>query len=236
MVGVMQTFSSNNLLNRANIIRQNRKNLKIEISDRAELIVYAPKDMKLDKIESLLESKLKWIQSKLDLMSQQYNKSKILLNYEQTFVCGEVYNIKPYSGSKVATQEKNLLVPQKYYDKNTQISAIKKWYKLLAQEIVLKRIEQLKNATKIAFKTVKIADFKAKWGSCDSKSNIKINWRIVMLPHATIDMVLLHELVHIIEFNHSKKFYDILQKYMPNWKNHRKLLKDNNYLLKLYRG
>lgn len=223
------------LIDKANIIRERRKNLKILINEKGELYAYCPINMPLQKVEQLLQTKQKWIQSKISSITTSNIKNKNLLNYNQTFICGEIYNIVQGDYSKILVSGNNLIVPRKYFAKNTQLNNIKKWYKQFAKELIFKRIEQLKNATKICYKSLKLCDSKVKWGSCDSNSNIKINWRIVMLPHSTIDMVLLHELVHIIEFNHSKNFYSVLEKFMPDWKNNRKILKDNNYLLMLYR-
>ena len=55
-----------------------------------------------------------------------------------------------------------------------------------------------------------------------------------MLPHHVIDYIIIHELCHIIEFNHSPKFYKLIEAVMPNWKNARKDLKTYNYLIELY--
>ncbi len=230
----MQT-SIRELMDKASIIRERRKTLKIVITESGELQLVAPLNMTLNKIEELVSTKQKWIVSKLHKTTTDNIKNKLLLNYNQTLICGEIYDIKGYSGGKIVVEGSNILIPDKFYKNNTQIRNIKKWYKQLAEQIVSNRLEQLKNATKISYKSLKICDSKAKWGSCDNFKNIKINWRVVMLPHKAIDMVLLHELVHIIEFNHSKDFYSILAKYMPDWRNQRKILKGNNFLLKLYR-
>ena len=56
-----------------------------------------------------------------------------------------------------------------------------------------------------------------------------------MLPHKAIDFVLIHELTHIIEFNHSKEFYKVIQTIMPTYKLQQKILKENDYILQLFR-
>ena len=231
----MQTNEIKNLLDIASIHRERRKTLKIVISDKGELQLFAPVNMPLSTIEQLLKTKQKWIQSKLTKTATDNIKNKYLLDYNQTLLCGEVYSIQSANISKISLQNGNIYIPDKFYQKGSQIKNLKKWYKELATQIIEKRLEQLKNATKIGYKTFKICDTRAKWGSCDNSRNIKINWRVVMLPPAVIDMVLLHELVHILEFNHSKRFYDILAKYMPDYNKQRKILKEYNFLLKLYR-
>lgn len=231
----MQSTNIEELLDIASINREKRKSIKITITELGELKLDVPIDMSLNKIKELLAPKVSWMQKKLTQNKGSMVKNQYMLSYNQTLICGEKYDILPANCTKIVQKDKCLYVPKKFYEKNTQIKNIRKWYKNFAKEIIEIRLNQLKNATKISYKTLKICDTKAKWGSCDSSRNIKINWRVVMLPPNTIDMVLLHELVHIIEFNHSKKFYDILQKFMPSFKSERKVLKEYNFLLKLYR-
>ena len=65
--------------------------------------------------------------------------------------------------------------------------------------------------------------------------NIKLNFRLLMLPHKAIDFVLIHELAHILEFNHSKDFYKIISTILPSYKVQQKVLKDFDYTLTLFR-
>jgi predicted metal-dependent hydrolase len=103
-----------------------------------------------------------------------------------------------------------------------------------AQEVLVKRAETLKDETGLKYNGIKIGDFRAKWGSCDSNQEIKLNYKLVMLPHNVIDAVILHELVHTKEMSHSRNFYNKLIAVMPEYKKYRAVLKENNYLLKLY--
>ena len=81
----------------------------------------------------------------------------------------------------------------------------------------------------------KIVDVKAKWGSCDSKQNIKLNYKLIMLPYQLIDFVLIHELIHLIELNHSKQYFLLLSKALPDWKQRRAQIKKYAFLLGLYK-
>ena len=93
---------------------------------------------------------------------------------------------------------------------------------------------QLSYECNYAISGIKIGDFRAKWGSCDTSKLIKLNYKLSMLPHKLIDAVILHELVHTKEMNHSDKFYKLLIKLMPDYKKVRAELKNYGYLLKMY--
>ena len=96
-------------------------------------------------------------------------------------------------------------------------------------------MEFFANVMQLDYAGATICNSKTKWGSCDSNRNIKLNFRLIMLPHKTLDYVIVHELSHILEMNHSKEFYKIVSAVMPSYKLHQKILKENNYLLGLYR-
>ena len=85
------------------------------------------------------------------------------------------------------------------------------------------------------YNSFKISNTKNRWGSCDTNGNIKINFRLIMLPHKIIDYVLIHELSHLVEFNHSKKFYKVIESVMPNYEEVRKSLKLYSDILLLFR-
>ena len=97
------------------------------------------------------------------------------------------------------------------------------------------RLEYFANIMQIDYASVSINNSKSRWGSCDSNRNIKLNFRLIMLPHKTLDFVLVHELAHIIEFNHSKDFYKIISLVIPSYKLQQKQLKEHDYLLGLFR-
>ena len=76
-------------------------------------------------------------------------------------------------------------------------------------------------------KTIKVREYKRRWGSCDAKANLSFNWRIMMAPEAVIDYVVVHEMAHIIEFNHSKQFWAIVSEIMPQWQDQKEWLNVN---------
>jgi len=76
---------------------------------------------------------------------------------------------------------------------------------------------------------------KTRWGICSKDGKIALNWRVVMLPPRLIDYIMVHEFCHLLEFNHSKHFWQIVESILPNWKELRKHLKQLGWLLELFR-
>ncbi|MEM3513203.1 MAG: M48 family metallopeptidase, partial [Thermoplasmata archaeon] len=80
-------------------------------------------------------------------------------------------------------------------------------------------------------KKIKITSGKTRFGSCTSKGYINLSWRLVLAPPEIIDYVIVHELAHLKEPNHSKKFWAVVEKFIPDYKTKRKWLKENGHLL-----
>ncbi|HSB07579.1 MAG TPA: M48 family metallopeptidase [Thermodesulfobacteriota bacterium] len=80
---------------------------------------------------------------------------------------------------------------------------------------------------------MKITSAKSRWGSCSRDNNLCFSWRIIMAPLNVLDYVLIHELVHIKEKNHSKRFWSHLEAVIPDYKKHRHWLRAHGNLLGL---
>ena len=95
---------------------------------------------------------------------------------------------------------------------------------IIRLEIIVKNsIEKYSKLLKVEPKQVKIKDIKYAWGSCSSKKNITINAKLANKDSKAIEYVVLHELCHLKQMNHSKKFWDLVEKYMPDYKEKKKI-------------
>ena len=104
-----------------------------------------------------------------------------------------------------------------------------------AKEIITKRITYIKSIMRIEPKAVKITNSRGRWGACNSNKNISLNWRIIMLTPACIDYVIVHELCHLVEMNHSKRFWTLVETFLPNYNDIRAQMKEYGFLLDMYR-
>ena len=97
------------------------------------------------------------------------------------------------------------------------------------------RINFLATQFKLSPSAFKITDSKGRWGSCNSKGLICINFRVIMLPPQIIDYILVHELCHLVEMNHSRKFWELVMQFYNKAKLARQALKEYGFLLDLYK-
>ena len=79
----------------------------------------------------------------------------------------------------------------------------------------------------VTYATISIRDQKTRWGSCSSKGNLSFSWRLILAPPKVLDYVVVHELCHRKEMNHSPRFWVLVESMIPDYKTHRKWLKEN---------
>lgn len=79
----------------------------------------------------------------------------------------------------------------------------------------------------VSFHKIRIGNQRTRWGSCSSKGTISYNWKLVLMPELIMDYVVIHELCHLVEMNHSKRFWDLVESMMPNYAECRAWLKKN---------
>jgi len=100
-------------------------------------------------------------------------------------------------------------------------------YKEESRRIISLKIEEINKFYKFNFKNVSIKNQRTRWGSCSSLGNLSFNWQVAKLPGELTNYIIVHELCHLKEMNHSFRFWNLVSRYIPNYKNLRKkLIKD----------
>ncbi len=108
-----------------------------------------------------------------------------------------------------------------------------KYYRDKAKKYLPERVIFFTNLLDIAFNQVRIKNTKTRWGSCSGKKNLNFSWKIMLAPEKVIDYLVVHEICHLKEMNHSQKFWSLVELLDPKFKEHKLWLQDHNYLLKI---
>ena len=217
------------------IIRSPRRSLCLSINKEGKLIVHAPRRLSVNEIYKYICDKEKWIVAKQKEIENKLNINKNVLSYKEFLFLGKKYKLSKVNGiKKIELSDNNILIPSNI-ENDCILHKVKLWYIKNAKNILFERLEYFANLMQLDYESVKLCNSKNRWGTCDNKRNIKLNFRLLMLPHKAIDFVLIHELAHIIEFNHSKQFYKIISTVMPSYKLQQKILKEYDYVLTLLR-
>lgn len=103
-------------------------------------------------------------------------------------------------------------------------------YKKDAKDYIPSRVKEIALNNFLKYNKIKITNARTRWWSCTSYKNLNFSYRLILTPKEVIDYVIVHELAHLKHMNHSKKFWNEVEKMMPDYKKYNKWLKDNNDL------
>lgn len=194
------------------VIYSNRKKLTITVERDRSVVVYAPEGTLPEKVQSIIEAKRLWIYEKTR-HQQKYDSlphapGKELVAGESLPYLGRNYRIELVDGDGGIQFTQKFLVPRSLIG-NKQV--FQDWYKEKAKERILPRVLQHAKNLGVIYKEAKIGDSKLRWGSCTPNDNIIFNWRLIKAPMFAIDYVIVHELAHLLEPNHTPRFWNIVK-------------------------
>ena len=102
----------------------------------------------------------------------------------------------------------------------------------LARDVFARRAAHWGREMGVAFKSVRVKDQRSRWGSCTRKGSLNFNWRVAMAPPDVLDYLVIHELSHLLEMNHSRRFWAHVARWSPDYKAHRRWLREHGHKLK----
>ena len=98
----------------------------------------------------------------------------------------------------------------------------------LAKKLIPERVAYFAKQMGVTYGRITIREQKTRWGSCSSKGNLNFNWKLVLFESELLDYVVVHELAHRIEMNHSANFWTIVESVLPDYKERRKRLREKH--------
>jgi predicted metal-dependent hydrolase len=215
------------------VVRTSRtKTASIKIEDGLVSIV-VPQRLSIERIQQLVEDKYHWIVQKIALHDASKPASDrefvsgeayayLGRNYRLKVVAGAYIPVKLSQGRLVAT------LPDGANRSNLVRDAVIRWYKLNALRKIKEKVRRYSKVMGLAPKSIGIKTFKSRWGSCSPTGELDFNWVIVMAPNRVVDYVVIHELCHLKQLDHSPKFWKEVERVMPDYAEHKEWLKVNS--------
>ena len=213
------------------IIRTKRRSIALIISPDATLTVRAPFKVPSSFIEEFIQQKASWISRKIqEVLGRPQAMAKRFVDGEHFLYLGHTYELQIACVSDIVVYDK-LFFPVTYLDQASD--KMKNWYVDRAYELITARVNAKAKKLGLSYKNVRITNAEHRWGSCSYNGNLNFSWRLIMAPIEVIDCVVVHELVHLVEHNHSSQFWARVIAEIPDYKEAHKWLRDNNHLLKI---
>ena len=211
-----------------------RQTLAIHVHPDLSVSVEAPLDSELSEIEKRLHKKAAGIlrqqrnfrRCSFEIPPRQY------VSGESHRYLGQQYRLKVLqsedrAGSVHVAREQITVFTRDRDDREKVKQLLTDWYRQRAYKIFNERIEAWAPRFErygIQHPKVFVRQMRSQWGSCSAKGKMTLNLKLVMVPRQFIDYVIVHELCHLIEHNHSTSFYALMSKIMPNWRDKRDAL------------
>ncbi|WP_274052953.1 M48 family metallopeptidase [Thalassomonas haliotis] len=225
-----------------------RKTLGLQVK-KGQVFVRAPRFVGKEQITALVQAKSSWLKAKL--AEQQLlleNEVSLFCQDSEIWVRGTLKRLDildlsalPPDASKTGVRELEqaiavFLPASQFACGHEQVTAkVKKllelWFKQQAQQYIPARLEFWSGVTGLSYKSHKIRQYKARWGSCNSRAELSFNSLLMMAPDWVIDYVIVHELCHLQHLNHSPAFWQLVAGFYPQYALAKQWLKRNQVKL-----
>ena len=208
--------------------RRSRKTVGLKINPNG-LIVHAPTRLSQKELERMLLSKADWIVKKLEAQQENQLEKFIWKNGASLLLLGNAIELSvrldpvnralEYEPGRISVA---LPTPN---DQTSIARKVLQWYKKQALADFKRRIALLAAKLGVEIPPLLLSSARSRWGSCNSRGEVRLNWRLLQAPPHIINYVVAHELAHLKEMNHSAKFWATVERIYPDYKTAEKELK-----------
>ncbi|PJZ83341.1 M48 family metallopeptidase [Leptospira harrisiae] len=200
-------------------------NISLVVYQNGKVILKHPAKVSKKQLDEFLSEKREWILTKLKQLPKDIPKKLKFENNEITHLFGNLTTIQLAPKGKFSVPGETILIPKT----NSEKSQIQKG-KQTFRDLLFKKIEPMVQSITQSLNTkvtkISIKPMRSLWGSCNSRNQISLNLSLVHCPDQIIEYIVLHEIAHTIEHNHSSKFWKIVESQNPNYKMAEKWLKE----------
>ncbi|MEI6092777.1 MAG: SprT family zinc-dependent metalloprotease [bacterium] len=211
------------------VSKSNRRTASLFIERDGSVSLIVPKELTQAKIENIVKSKRNWIYKSLAEWND-LNSTKV----RREFTSGEGILYLGRNYKLIASENLNtdITVGENYFILNTSqitncYNILKSFYKERGSKKIATRVNLYKNKIGVSPRSIRIQNIGNRWGSCTKDGNLNFHWKIMMAPLSIIDYVVVHELVHLKYKTHNAKFWNEIDKVMPDYLKRKNWLRDH---------
>lgn len=216
------------------LVRSHRKTLAIEVKASGEVIVRAPQHLSQKKIKNFVEKNQPWIDKKKKEFAAR-TSPKVPVSHMTTqlfWYLGQRYPVQLIDGQATPLQFGSLFLLSRHF-LPVAPQLFLRWYREQAKQIIPQRVAFFATTHGFQPTGVSITRAKTRWGSCSQQGRLSFAWRLIMAPLSVIDYVVVHELAHLRELNHSPAFWRHVAAILPNYAAALQWLRHNGHKLDL---
>ncbi|PIT99646.1 MAG: hypothetical protein COT74_11375 [Bdellovibrionales bacterium CG10_big_fil_rev_8_21_14_0_10_45_34] len=214
--------------------RRRRPRLFVTVHHTGNVSVNVAQRTTSAEIVQFLEESRSWIQKKLIESAVRISQLKRFSLTDLTTLpwLGEELPVRivPHKFARGQMQKcssEGFTIHTSRFDEDSLRKLLRSYYKEAGSNYLSLRASTISEKTGLEPATLKFRDYKTRWGSCSSKGQVELNWRLVAAHPSVSDYVIVHELAHLKEMNHSRNFWNLVEQHCPNFRQSKQWLKDN---------
>lgn len=220
------------------LIQSVRSTIRLSVNESGEVRVYAPKAMRLRDVDAFVSAHradVEQMEGRVRQRQQLFEAGHPLADGEKLLVQGRevTLRVRPSNARRARLDGDELILESPQTDRASLRALIR--HALSVEEVALIRglIAVHAPALGVSPGRIAIREQKSRWGSCSSRGNLNFNWKLMLAPPEALEYVVVHELCHLIEFNHSARFWRLVESRLPEYEGAKKWLKDHGEKLNI---
>ncbi len=206
------------------LIKSDRKTYTIKVTEDNKIIVRAPQRASLRDVENVIAGKRGWIERAMAFNSANNLARQSVKDYRMAYVGGDLVPV--IKSTRNFIDGAGVHVTGERGFKSAYVGTLGGYF--------TEKFREVERACNLKAASVSFRSYTGRWGCCDGNCNIIFNFKLLMLPQSVQKYVMVHELCHTIHHDHSKEFWQLVSRFMPDWKRYRAELKKYTFLIRLY--
>ena len=215
--------------------KKRKRTISLQLKKDGYAVIHAPWRTSRGEIEDFFKSKKTWLEEKRGEVEKRNRES-----VPRSFVAGEDFLFLGMPRRLEIEDGGNGLAPLTFSGgcfllKRTDVSRARElftaWYQRRAEEYIAQRLGDFGRRLSLQPRGMKLSDARSRWGSCTHDNRLLFSWRLIMAPPSVIDYVVVHELTHMREKSHSRRFWGLLAGTIPGYEKEKEWLHENGHLL-----
>jgi hypothetical protein len=218
--------------------RKRKKTISLQIGNNSEVTIHAPYFTPVKEITRFVEEKQSWIDKAIRRQAAQQasHQEKAFVTGENFYYLGQAYPLEAYFEP---LENAGVIFWNNRFFLNCPVNTemrkhyFMSWYRKKALQYLSERVDFYGGMLNLISGGVRISAAERRWGSCSEDNHLSFSFRLMMAPPEVVDYVVVHELMHIREKNHSSKFWDLVVEVLPDYKAHRRWLREHQHYFNL---
>lgn len=204
--------------------RSRRKTISVSVEPDNRIVVHCSMRMPVCEVEKFLNKHSNWIKAKMRSHNEVNSENDDIINMKKILIFGKKFDL--------IFSDRNYIDENAVYIKD--IKYIKNLYVEKFKDDFMELFNRFATMGKFSYGDVSFKAYKSRWGCCDRRGNIIVNFKLLMLDKDLIRYVIVHELCHTVYFDHSKNFWVLVERFCPDYKALRKKLKSFSFVINAY--